>query len=135
MTIQIIINAHVLDPTQGLDGRNALIIRDGIVSEIGDLTIPEGSEVIDADGLHLFPGFVDIHTHLREPGREDKETIATGTRAAAAGGYTAVCPIPNTNPVIDSQTGLRFVLARAESEGVVNVFPYASVTKGQLGEE
>lgn len=136
MTTLLINNAHVLDPSQGLDGKLSLLIRDGNIAEIAPLIeAPDGSEVIDAGGLHLFPGFVDIHTHLREPGREDKETIATGTRAAAAGGFTSVCPIPNTNPVIDSQTGLKFILARAESEGVVNVFPFASVTKGQDGEQ
>ena len=136
MTNTLIENAHVVDPSQGLDEVTSVLIENGKIAGVGKgMSAPEGAEVIDASGLHLFPGFVDIHTHLREPGREDKETIQTGTRAAAAGGFTSVCPIPNTNPVIDSQTGLKFVLARAESEGCVNVFPYASVTKGQLGEE
>lgn len=136
MTTLLIKNAHVLDPSQGLDGKLSVLVKDGSIASIAEsIDAPADAEVIDAEGLHLFPGFVDIHTHLREPGREDKETIATGTRAAAAGGFTSVCPIPNTNPVIDSQTGLKFVLARAESEGCVNVFPYASVTKGQEGEQ
>ncbi len=136
MTNLLIKNAHILDPTQNYNAKLSLLITDGIIAEVGDsIEAPADAEIIDATGLHLFPGFVDIHTHLREPGREDKETIASGTRAAAAGGFTSVCPIPNTNPVIDSQVGLKFVLARAESEGVVNVFPYASVTKGQDGEQ
>lgn len=137
MTTVLIRNAHVIDPSQKLDGVADVFVKDGKIAEIGANLAPSGeiNETIDGTGLHLFPGLVDIHTHLREPGREDKETIATGTRAAAAGGFTSVCPIPNTNPVIDSLTGLRFILARAESEGVVNVFPFASVTMGQNGEQ
>jgi len=138
MTTLLIRNAHIVDPSQGIDGPADVLVKNGTIEAIGaDAAKNAGddAESIDAAGLHLFPGFVDIHTHLREPGREDKETIATGTRAAAAGGFTSVCPIPNTNPVIDSLTGLRFILARAESEGVVNVFPFASVTMGQNGEQ
>jgi len=132
----LITGAHVVDPSQGMDQVFSILIEDGKIKQIAEnISGADDGEVIDGSGLHLFPGLVDIHTHLREPGREDKETIATGTRAAAAGGFTSVCPIPNTNPVIDSQTGLKFVLARAESEGVVNVYPFASVTKGQNGEE
>lgn len=139
MSTTLILNAHVVDPSQGIDGKRDVLVKDGVIDTIGENLANAGGaapdETIDAAGLHLFPGLIDIHTHLREPGREDKETIATGTRAAAAGGFTSVCPIPNTTPVIDSLTGLRFILARAESEGVVNVFPYASVTKGQQGEQ
>ncbi len=102
MTNILITNAHILDPTQGLDSKLSLLIIDGKIAEISEsIERPNDAEIIDGTGLHLFPGFIDIHTHLREPGREDKETIASGTRAAAAGGFTSVCHIPNTNPVID----------------------------------
>ncbi|MGI8907468.1 MAG: dihydroorotase [Candidatus Sumerlaeaceae bacterium] len=140
MASLLIQNARVLDPGSGVDFTSgAVLVQHGTIDRVAESIskedTPSGTEVIDAAGLLLCPGFIDLHTHLREPGREDKETIATGTRAAAAGGFTSVCPIPNTNPVIDSQTGLKFVLARAETDAIVNVFPYAAVTKGQAGEE
>lgn len=136
MTSILIRNGRIFDPSTKRDEVGALLIIDGKIAEVGgDIAAREGVEVIDAGGRLLVPGLIDIHTHLREPGREDKETIQTGTRAAAAGGYTTVCCIPNTNPVIDSQTGLKFILARAETEACVNVYPYAAVTKGQLGDE
>lgn len=140
MCALIIQNARVLDPAVQLDLESgSILVQDGRIARVGQSIptsdIPADAEKIDGRGLLLCPGFIDLHTHLREPGREDKETIATGTRAAAAGGFTSVCPIPNTTPVIDSQTGLKFVLARAQTDAVVNVFPYAAVTKGQAGEE
>ena len=129
-------NARIIDPQNGREDSVSIHVSDGRIAHVGrDLTVPGEGRIVDARGRFVCPGLIDIHTHLREPGREDKETIHTGTRAAAAGGFTSVCPIPNTNPVIDSQTGLKFILARAESEGVVNVFPFAAVTKGQKGEE
>ncbi len=135
MNALLIKNGRILDPASGRDEISSILIEDGRVTRIGSIRDAKGAAVVDATGLLVCPGFIDLHTHLREPGREDKETIATGTRAAAAGGFTTVCPIPNTNPVIDSQTGLKFVLARAETDAVVNVLPYAAVTKGQKGEE
>jgi dihydroorotase len=131
----IIRNARIIDPFNGRDEIGSILIRDGVIQRVGPLTPCDGAEVFDATGLVACPGFIDLHTHLREPGREDKETIASGTRAAAAGGFTTVCAIPNTCPPIDTQTGLKFVLSRAESEAVVNVIPYAAVTRGQQGEE
>lgn len=129
-------NAHVVDPANGVNGVSSILVEDGIISAVGaDIAQPDNADVIDGSGLLLTPGLIDIHVHFREPGREDKETIETGTRAAAAGGFTSVCPIPNTTPVIDSQVGLKFIQERAKSTGCVNVFPYASVTKGQLGQE
>src|SRR6185295_5474431 len=89
----------------------------------------------DAEGLVICPGFIDLHVHLREPGREDKETIATGTRAAAAGGFTAVCAMPNTEPVNDQAGITRFILDRARAEGVVRVYPIGAITRGSKGEE
>jgi dihydroorotase len=135
MTSLLIKNGRLLDPASGLDEVSDILLRDGKIAAVGEGDYDKNFEILDATGKLVCPGFIDIHTHLREPGREDKETIYSGTRAAAAGGFTSVCPIPNTNPVIDSQTGLKFILSRAETEGCVNVFPYAAVTKGQLGEE
>ena len=135
MTNLVIKNGRVLDPANGRDEVTSILVENGVVKKIGRVRDTGNAQIVDATGLLVCPGFIDLHTHLREPGREDKETIQTGTRAAAAGGFTSVCAIPNTNPVIDSQTGLKFVFARAETDACVNVFPYAAVTKGQAGEE
>ena len=98
----LIRGARLLDPRAGLDGRADLLIRDGRIAEIGDsLVLPEGAELVDAEGLHAFPAFVDPHVHLRTPGREDEEDIDSGTRAAAAGGFCAILAQPNTDPGVD----------------------------------
>jgi dihydroorotase len=130
----LIRGGRVLDPAAGRDGIADVLVSDGVVKAIGGEIAANGAEVIDAEGLLVVPGFIDIHVHLREPGREDKETIATGTRAAAAGGFTTICPMPNTDPVIDSATGVNHVLAVAARDGVVRVRPIAAVTRGELGE-
>lgn len=135
MSTLLIENVRLLNPANGRDEKGSLLVRDGKIAQVGSGISAVDAEKIDGRGWLLAPGFIDLHTHLREPGREDKETIATGTRAAAAGGFTTVCPIPNTTPVIDSQTGLKFILTRAQTDALVNVLPYAAVTKGQAGEE
>lgn len=124
---------RVIDPANNRDEIADLWIVDGKVAT----RKPDSGafETFDATGKVVCPGLIDMHIHLREPGREDKETIATGTRAAAAGGYTSVVPMPNTSPVIDSQTGVKFILSRSQTDAVVNVLPTAAVTKGQKGEE
>ncbi len=129
----LIRNGHVIDPAQGIDRTADLVIEDGRILGVDNGIENEQAEVIDAAGLVVCPGFVDLHCHLREPGFEHKETIATGTRAAARGGFTTVCAMPNTDPVIDSRAVVDFVLSKGRNEGAVRVLPIGSVTKGSLG--
>ncbi len=126
---------RVVDPAQGRDGAFDVLVADGTVEEVGHRLAARGAQVLDLKGLVVCPGFIDLHTHLREPGREDKETIATGTRAAAAGGYTAVCAMPNTDPVNDTAGITRAILEKAAAEGAVRVYPIAAITRGQQGQE
>jgi len=127
--------ARVVDPAQGVDATLDVMIADATIEELAPRLQPRGAQVIELKGLVVCPGFIDLHTHLREPGREDKETIATGTRAAAAGGFTAVCAMPNTDPVNDHAGVTRAILEKARSEGVVRVWPIGAITRGQRGEE
>jgi dihydroorotase len=112
-----------------------VLLEAGRVAQVGKRLAGRGAEVLEAEGRVVCPGFIDPHTHLREPGREDKETIATGTRAAAAGGYTAVCAMPNTDPVNDQAGITRSILERARAEGVVRVYPIGAITRGSKGEQ
>src|SRR2546421_941073 len=133
----VIANGYVIDPTQGINGGQNLLIEDGRVAALlgrGE-DVPEGAEVFDATGLIVAPGFIDLHTHLREPGQEYKETIQTGALAAVAGGYTSVCAMPNTDPVNDNPAVTRFIIEQAESAGLANVFPVGAITKGSQGKE
>ena len=125
---------RIVDPAQGMDERGDLLILDGVVAAIQtEIASPDGARVIDAAGLVVCPGFIDLHCHLREPGFEYKETIATGTRAAARGGFTTVCAMPNTDPVMDSRAVVDFVLRLAREEGAVRVLPIGAVTAGSRG--
>jgi dihydroorotase len=126
---------RVIDPAQGLDQTLDVMISEGTIEEMGPRVQPRGAQVLDMKGLVVCPGFIDIHTHLREPGREDKETIATGTRAAAAGGFTAVCAMPNTDPVNDTAGITRAIVEKARAEGATRVYPIGAITRGQKGEE
>jgi dihydroorotase len=127
--------AHVLDPRTDLDGPADVLVRNGEIAEVGEnLAAPEGVEVVDAGGAHLFPGFVDPHVHLRVPGQEHKEDIETGTRAAAAGGFTAIVGMPNTSPPIDSASVLRSVHELAVAQARIPVGFLAAATVGQKGE-
>ena len=128
--------ARVLDPSQGLDQVGDVLLQDGKVAsaDVALAALPDGCEVVDATGLVASPGFVDLHCHLREPGFEDKETIATGTRAAVRGGFTTVCCMPNTEPVIDNAGVVEYVQRKAAAEGVARVFSIGAVTKGRDGE-
>jgi dihydroorotase len=127
--------ARLLDPRTDLDGKADLLVRDGVVAEIGEeLEAPQGAELIDGEGLHAFPAFVDPHVHLRTPGREDEEDIDSGTRAAAAGGYCAILAQPNTQPVVDSASVLRSLRERARAEARIPTGFLAAITAGQEGE-
>jgi len=125
---------RLLDPSLGLDGVGDLLIRGGRVEALGGaIGTPDGAEVIDCAGQVVAPGFVDVHCHLREPGREDVETILTGARAAAAGGFTAVCAMPNTDPVTDNQAAVGFVLKQGRAAGAARVYPIGAISIGQRG--
>jgi len=135
MTRLLLKGGRVIDPAQGLDAPLDVMIAEGTIEEVGPRVQARGAQVLEVKGLVVCPGFIDVHTHLREPGREDKETIATGTRAAAAGGFTAVCAMPNTEPVNDTAGITRAIVERARAEGAVRVYPIGAVTRGQMGEE
>ncbi len=126
---------RVIDPAAGVDAVHDVLVEDGLVTRVGArVPAPEGARVIDAGGKIVCPGFIDIHVHLREPGHEYKETVATGTRAAAAGGFTAVCCMANTDPVNDNGAVTDYIRAKARTEGVVRVHPIGAVTRGLKGE-
>ena len=133
-----IVNGRLIDPSQGIDGPANLRIVDGRVEDVGNI-VPSNdlpaSQVIDAAGKVVCPGFVDLHVHLRQPGFEDKETIATGTRAAAAGGFTTVVAMPNTKPTIDTRGDVEFVLETARREAAVRVLTMGTVSKGEKSQE
>ncbi len=136
MTALAIRNGHLIDPAAGIDAPKDILLKDGKVVEIagpGKLKSANGAEVLDATGLTVAPGLVDIHVHLREPGQGYKETIATGTAAAAAGGFTSVAAMPNTIPVNDSPETTRWMLA-PERNASIRVFPIGAATRGSKGE-
>jgi dihydroorotase len=127
--------ARLLDPRAGLNGVSDVLVRDGRIAEISPtIDAPEGGEVVEAEGLHAFPAFVDPHVHLRTPGREDEEDIDSGTRAAAAGGFCAILAQPNTEPVVDSAPVLRSLRERARAEARIPTGFMAAITVGQDGE-
>jgi dihydroorotase len=131
----LIKNGRVIDPASRTDRVADVLIVDGRVVGIGfDLSVGE-AEVFDASGMIVAPGFIDIHVHLREPGFEHAENIESGSRAAAAGGFTSICCMPNTKPVNDSALVTSYIVERARRDAVVNVFPIGAITKGSEGEE
>lgn len=131
-----IVNGRVIDPSQNLDGNYTLLIEKGVVKEIVRAkrgTV--GYEVIDAKGAVASPGFIDVHTHLREPGFEYREDIASGSRAAVAGGFTTIFCMANTNPVNDNAAVTQMIVKKGEAAGLLNVYPVGAVSKGLKGEE
>jgi dihydroorotase len=155
MTRTLLTNGRILDPTSGTDAIGDVLIVDGIIDAVrtgapngdgthdragdgmqdGDDSAGSDVEVVDCTGRWIAPGFVDLHTHLREPGFEDAEDVATGSMAGAAGGYTALCAMANTNPVCDSAAVAELVYRRGQQVGLTDVFPVGSITKGMRGEE
>lgn len=138
MTRLTIINGRVIDPGHGLDEQTDLVLESGRVASLGKVSRPDASadsRVLDASGCLVCPGLIDVHVHLREPGQEEKETIATGAAAAVAGGFTSVCCMPNTQPALDDDSRIEFVYRQAQRAGLANVFPVGAITKGRKGEE
>jgi dihydroorotase len=145
----LIKNGHIVDPSHGIDRIGDVLIEEGKIKEISsqqsavsnqnansELQTPNSKlKIIDATGLFVLPGLVDMHVHLREPGFEYKETIKTGTMAAVKGGFTAICAMPNTNPVNDNSSVTDFIIRKAIQEGACTVYPIGAITKGQKGEE
>jgi dihydroorotase len=127
---------RVIDPASGIDGIRTVVIRDGVVAEVAERAErPRDARAIDARGRWVSAGFIDLHVHLREPGQEYKETVSSGARAAVAGGFTAVCAMPNTKPVNDNAAVTELVLARGKAAGLARVYPVGAISKGSAGEE
>jgi dihydroorotase len=136
MADTLITNARLLDPASGLDAPGALLIRDGLIADCGaDLTAPEGAAVVDAAGACLAPGLIDLRANLGEPGAEHRETIASAAQAAAAGGITTICVLPDTDPALDDPALISFIARRGEATGSVTLLPYGAATAGCAGKE
>src|SRR5262249_10565894 len=128
-------NGRIIDPSQGIDQVADLWVRGDRIAGLGPQPDLRADRTLDAAGLIVCPGLIDMHVHLREPGREEDETIATATAAALAGGVTSVACMPNTEPAIDNQAAAEFVYLQAGRAGNANVFPVGAVTKGRQGQE
>jgi dihydroorotase len=132
----ILKEGRLVDPKNKIDQKMDILIEGGRVKEVSSQEIPSaGMEIVDASGLIISPGFIDLHVHLREPGQEYKEDIRSGTEAAAAGGFTSICCMPNTKPVNDNESVTHYILEKARKVGLVNVLPAGAITKGSRGEE
>ncbi|MDO4317180.1 MAG: dihydroorotase [Lachnospiraceae bacterium] len=126
---------HLVDPAAGVDEICDILVEDGKIAAVGRLATPQGAELRDCGGRYIFPGLIDMHVHLRDPGLTRKETLTTGAAAAAAGGYTTICPMPNTCPATDSGEKIAALLARSQKEACVNILPISAVTLDQAGNE
>lgn len=134
MATLTLINGRVIDPASGFDQKTDVVLSRGKIEKVGKVSKPSGA-VLDASGCIVSPGLIDPHVHLREPGQEDKETIATGAASAVAGGFTSVCCMPNTNPALDDDGRIEFVYTQAAKANLCNVFPVGAITKNRGGEE
>ena len=128
-------NARVVDHKNKLDGKYDILIENEKISKVEENIQEEAEEIIDCTNYIIIPGMIDMHCHLREPGFEHKETIETGSKSAVAGGFTTICPMPNTNPVPDNPETLKDIIKKAKEVNLCNVFPFSSITKGEKGEE
>ena len=136
MTSILIRGGRVIDPSRGTDGVADVLVEGGTIAAVGrGIEAADGAQIIDATGKVVAPGLIDLHVHLREPGQEDLETVASGAMAAAAGGFTAVCAMPNTDPVTDNQAAVGFIVSQAQRAGKARVYPIGAVTLGQRGEQ
>ncbi len=135
MNKMILKNGHIFSPADNLDGRFDILIVDGKIAEVSPRIELEGAKVLDLGGYTVFPGFIDLHAHFREPGFEYKEDIGSGSRAAVAGGYTTVLVMPNTEPPVDSPEMVEYILKRAKEVGLANIYPVGAITKGRAGSE
>src|SRR6202140_2443303 len=124
---------RLVDPARGIDAQRDVLIENGFVARIGENLEAEGARIVDASNAIVAPGFIDMHVHLREPGQTHKETIATGTAAAVAGGFTAVACMPNTEPALDSAAIVAEVVRRADAAGLARVYPIGAITHGRGG--
>jgi len=132
----LIRGGRIIDPSRGTDGVADLYLSDGRVEAIGrNIAVPPEAQIIDGSGKVVAPGLIDVHVHLREPGQEDLETVATGAMAAAAGGFTSICAMPNTDPVTDNQAAVGFIVGKAQRAGKARVYPIGAITLGQKGEK
>lgn len=131
----LIQNGQVIDPASKTNGIMDILIENGIISKMEKNITDKADTIINAEGNWVTPGLIDVHVHLREPGYEYKETMATGTRSAAKGGFTTICCMPNTSPVCDSDIMVEYIKLKAQREGVIHVLPIGAITKGQNGEE
>ena len=133
----LIANGYVIDPAQQINAGRNVLVEDGRIIALLDRSepLPEDVQTLDATGLIVAPGFIDLHTHLREPGQEYKETIATGVAAAVSGGWTSVCAMPNTDPINDNPAVTRFMIEQGQVAALANVFPIGAITKGSGGRE
>jgi dihydroorotase len=131
----LIKGGRIIDPSQQMDRTADLLIEQGLVKSLDDSISIEGVEILDATGLVVAPGFIDLHVHLREPGEEYKETIESGVAAAVAGGFTSICAMPNTMPVNDNASVTRFIIDKAREAGLARVYPIGAITRQSRGEE
>jgi len=134
MTDLLIQNGRVIDPSQQLDQKADVLVRDGLIAAVGHDVSADGAPRFDASGCVVAPGFIDLHAHLRQPGREHAETIESGGRAAAAGGFTSVLAMPNTQPVNDNAAVTHFIIQTARGQSPVNVYPVGAISEGSRGE-